>query len=219
MTAEAENIIANAPAPWSLTGDGYILLCRFSRAFAQGAGGAYPVRGAGIGAVMIVRYASTPVAPYDELLIVPGALALPGRTGYSISRIYVSTMASVVNGIANWAIPKELATFSFEAIDGHTERVRVGDPETGEPFADYTLSAGGLTFPISAAILPPLVQYRDGMTFVTRVMATGQAQFATLIQTWADGVRFPAIRKRQVLAAVKVKSFRMTFPTPHVLHD
>ncbi|KEP48995.1 hypothetical protein V565_110650 [Rhizoctonia solani 123E] len=55
-----------------------------------------------LGTIQLIRYHSSPVGPYDELLYVPGQLNYKvGNTslsGLSITRIYVSTFALVVNG-------------------------------------------------------------------------------------------------------------------------
>jgi acetoacetate decarboxylase len=57
------------------------------------------------------------VGPYQELLFIPGLFHIDGRYTFSISKIYVSTEASVRSGIENWAIPKELADFKIDTQD------------------------------------------------------------------------------------------------------
>jgi acetoacetate decarboxylase len=69
-----------------------------------------------------VRYSNSQpqtsgVGPYKELLFIPGVFHINGRYTYSISKIYVSTEASVRSGIENWAIPKEVADFTIEDQD------------------------------------------------------------------------------------------------------
>ena len=55
---------------------------------------------------------SLAVGPYDELMIIPGLFSRPGKDGgepsyaLAITRIYVSTVASVANGRRLWGIPK-----------------------------------------------------------------------------------------------------------------
>jgi len=66
-----------------------------------------------------VRYKSGPAGPYDELLFVPGNLKNPTtdkKAALSVTRIYVSSLASVVNGRRNWNIPKHLGRFEFTSI-------------------------------------------------------------------------------------------------------
>ncbi|CAE6527829.1 unnamed protein product [Rhizoctonia solani] len=71
----------------------------------------------GLGTIQLIRYHSSPVGPYDELLYVPGQMNFKvggsSLSGLSITRIYVSSFASVVNGRRNWNIPKRLARFEF----------------------------------------------------------------------------------------------------------
>ncbi|KAG0146714.1 hypothetical protein CROQUDRAFT_657067 [Cronartium quercuum f. sp. fusiforme G11] len=71
----------------------------------------------GMGTIQIIRYHSSPIGPYDELMIVPGEFALPDELHRGplprITRIYVSTLQSVFSGRLNWNVPKHLAQFKF----------------------------------------------------------------------------------------------------------
>ncbi|EGG02612.1 uncharacterized protein MELLADRAFT_53349 [Melampsora larici-populina 98AG31] len=71
----------------------------------------------GAGTVQIVRYFSSPVGPYDELMYIPGNFNVPEELGGGsmpqITRIYVSSLQSVLNGKTNWNTPKNLAHFDF----------------------------------------------------------------------------------------------------------
>ncbi|QRV74365.1 hypothetical protein RhiJN_02379 [Ceratobasidium sp. AG-Ba] len=76
----------------------------------------------GLGAIQLIRYHTSPVGPYDELLYIPGNMSYktgPNSTisGLSITRIYVSSIASIVNGRRNWNTPKKLAKFEFTKQD------------------------------------------------------------------------------------------------------
>ncbi|KAG8686268.1 hypothetical protein FRC09_014250 [Ceratobasidium sp. 395] len=76
----------------------------------------------GLGTIQLIRYHTSPVGPYDELLYVPGNMTyktgpISSISGLSITRIYVSTAASIVNGRRNWSIPKQLARFEFKKED------------------------------------------------------------------------------------------------------
>lgn len=125
----AESPFADAPAPWHCEGECFWL-------FGYARGGTYPppvafntLEGAssyadpetsgafkgGLMFVMIVRYTSSPVGPYDELMYVPGQFAVPPNKSAAnrITRIYVSTKESVYNGRKNWNIPKHVAHFTF----------------------------------------------------------------------------------------------------------
>jgi len=69
----------------------------------------------GLTNIMIVRYADTPVGPYDELIWGAGKFHAPpaGKDASRITRIYVSSKDSVYNGRKNWNIVKEQAHFTF----------------------------------------------------------------------------------------------------------
>lgn len=71
----------------------------------------------GAGTVQINRYHSSPVGPYDELILVPGEFSVPEELGAhylpKITRIYVSSLQSVFNGRIHWNVSKNLAHFEF----------------------------------------------------------------------------------------------------------
>ncbi|QRV78562.1 hypothetical protein RhiJN_06577 [Ceratobasidium sp. AG-Ba] len=80
----------------------------------------------GLGTIQLIRYHTSPVGPYDELLYVPGNMSYktgPSSTisGLSVTRIYVSSTASVVNGTAAKLQVKSFPSFSsyhLFAFDG-----------------------------------------------------------------------------------------------------
>ncbi|KAH9812002.1 hypothetical protein DFH28DRAFT_931265 [Melampsora americana] len=71
----------------------------------------------GAGTVQIIRYHSSPVGPYNELIFIPGNFSMPKELGggsmAQITRIYVSSLQSVFNGRTHWNTPKSLAHFEF----------------------------------------------------------------------------------------------------------
>lgn len=72
-----------------------------------------PIRATGISLVAwaLVRYAETPVGPYDEI----AATLLPGDgSDYGhIPFIVVDSLPSIVGGRTNWLLPKALAEFDW----------------------------------------------------------------------------------------------------------
>ena len=63
----------------------------------------------------ILRYSDSPVGPYDELAIIPGAWEVEGKgkdgkvrkmRDMRITGIWVSRVETLVNGRRNWGIPK-----------------------------------------------------------------------------------------------------------------
>ncbi|KAH9818014.1 hypothetical protein DFH28DRAFT_1123950 [Melampsora americana] len=83
----------------------------------------------GTGTVQIIRYHSSPVGPYDELMIVPGNFNVPDELGggcmSQITRIYVSSLQSVLNGRTHWNVPKNLAHFEFISVPSGSVTIKV----------------------------------------------------------------------------------------------
>jgi hypothetical protein len=214
--------ITLAPAPWHLQGRGYLAIFRFNKDFAETKGLVPPGSFAGsFGAIMIVRYDSSPVGPYSELLFIPGKV----RAGivhsgidrwHRITKIYVSTTESVVNGKRNWAIPKELADFSFVRDKKH-ETVHVS--MDGKAFFNATLTPRGPRFPVSTAFLPlPLVQeHEDGTFLYTKFSGTGKGRLATMEEVQADQTYFPDFSLIKPLVTVAVDPFSLVFPVAEAL--
>lgn len=207
------------PPPWTLRGRGYVLLYWFSEAWArQYAHLADWQRAdfrAGLGAVMLVDYAESGVGPYQELLLIPGRARVGRKRRFSISKIYVSTEASTGNGRKNWGIPKETARFDWQpaANGGDTVTVCVGERVA----FSATLRAGGLSFPLTTALLPFTIGQRlDGETFLTRPCATGWAKPARLIDLQTDPDLFPNLSDLKPLAVLALRDFQMTFPFPEI---
>jgi hypothetical protein len=162
--------VQRAAAPWTLEAESYLLFLKLSslphglydpleQAWADQGLGEFT---GGLGAIMIVRYTSTPVGPYDELMLIPGNFSVPQpsngppkipKKALRIARIYVSQRTTTYNGRLNWNIPKHLARFEFSAPV--TERGAT-PPEklTVKVFAPGTVEGDG-TAPFFACALSP----------------------------------------------------------------
>ena len=121
--------IKKYPAPWDLKGKGYIFLYKFNKKFVEQSGKVPEFLKdsftGGFGSVMLVNYKQSNAGPYGELLFIPGKFKFNNKKLDNISKIYVSTMESVVNGRLNWGIPKEKADFSFGGPSTHPTLLRV----------------------------------------------------------------------------------------------
>lgn len=217
MISPSQTIPA-VPAPWSLEGNGYIMMFKFDREFVLENSGLSPAlatsfRG-GLGWVMLVDYTQSDAGPYRELLFIPGKFQWHSHHHYTITRIFVSTQNSVINGRRNWGIPKELADFAITRQDDHTERIQVSLGQ--HTVADFTLHSFGPALAVTSAILPAqrrtLVQPFEGQTFLTAPGGSGSIQPAQLTNVSIDGAHFPDIRYGRLIAAVRVRDFQMTFP-------
>lgn len=201
--------ITVTPAPWRLTGSGWILAVRFSREAAHAClpAALHAAWRGGVGVLMWVDYDDSPVGPYRELLLVPGLMALGGRTRPMVSHIWVDSPASRVSGRSNWGIPKELADFTVED-GGQRWAARVG----GELLAEAELEPGRLRLPARTGVLPralrTLVQPWEGGLLSTSPRARGTVRSGHL-----RALRSPFLpREPAVLGVVQVERFRMTFP-------
>ena len=204
--------------PWTLTGNGLVLIAHFPEAFVRQHGFLDEYQQAGyrgwVGTVMLVEYESSDVGPYCELLFIPGLFRLKGRTTFSISKIYVSTQVSVDNGIENWGIPKEQADFNITTQPDGSKTYQVS--KAGQPFFSVRVSASGLSFPVSTKLLPgfQVTQCLRDQMLLTAPSASGTGQFASFHGLQIDGAYFPDIRQGTTLAAIALRSFKLVFPIP-----
>jgi hypothetical protein len=209
-----------APAPWTLTGNGIILLYRFSEKWIKENGFLADYqqdsfRGI-VGSVMLVDYHTSPVGPYQELLFIPGYFKMGGKNTFSISKIYVSSQESVWNGIKNWGIPKEQADFSIEQPDQQTKTFTASLND--KPFFEASIKRGRLSFPFSSSLFPFNITQRHGQDLLlTKPSAKGKAYFADIKAIKIDSQLFPDLSTLRPLAALVVENFEMTFPIPQQL--
>ena len=214
--------IIDAPAPWQLTGRGFICLLRPEPELLDKhswvpdslAG----KRRGGLSLMMFVDYASSPAGPYHELLFIPAQYQFEdGRKRFSISRIFVSTMDSVVNGQRNWGIPKQLADFKVSDRQNSTQ---VALSKDGKTFADLSFEAFGPKLPVPRGLLPKawrtLAQHWQDQTFVYQPNANGKARLARTRELNFDASEFPDLQRSSVLASFNLSTFNMTFPVAQI---
>lgn len=209
--------MANYPAPWNLKGKGYIILYKFRKDFVQNNANLPEFLKdhfiGGLGSVMLVDYSSSDVGPYGEFLLIPGKFQHRDRKLNTISKIFVSTMESVLNGQENWGIPKEQADFNFQSINKNSERVQISI--NGTSVADMTLKSFGVKFPVNTKLLPfPLVQKHDNKYFYTQFFGGGTGQLAKIDHISINSQLFPDISSIKPIAVIKVNPFNITFPVP-----
>lgn len=205
------------PAPWRLSGTGYILLCKFPPEFVRAHGGLsaelqHAFKG-GLGTVMVVDYAQSDAGPYQELLFIPGRFSLAGQGCFHVPRIYVSSQASIVNGRRNWAIPKEQADIQFTHAGRHESVTFSRNGIHGGQLRVKTLP---LKLPVTTALLPAglrtLIQPSPEGLLKTVISAYGLAQAVKVEEICFAADFFPPVEKQHILLAVKVPVFHMAFP-------
>ncbi|KAI0262232.1 hypothetical protein BC834DRAFT_959000 [Gloeopeniophorella convolvens] len=187
-----------------------------------------PVNGApqwkgGAANVVLVRYADSPVGPYDELIFIVTGFASPHEKGTAgrITAIYVSTDKSVWNGRRNWNIQKHRARFDFAPTGKRSSSVRVFLPDAEKPFFTASVSESalpGLPVPsfllnsIARLVQPPLLvsEPKDTAigTFGKWLSITpsyrGRWRLAYIQQAedgnegYGDGINYPRIKPRWI---------------------
>lgn len=216
----SNNTVAEYPAPWELQGRGYILLYKFKKAFIKEQGNVPDfLKGqfaGGFGSVMLVNYEKSNAGPYGEFLFIPGKFHFRKKRLDNISKIYVSSEESVVNGRRNWAIPKEQADFTFERSTAERDEhicIKCGDTEV----ADFVIRCGCLKFPVSTKLLPfPLVQKQDGKYFFTSFSGHGMGRLARIKRVSVNPAMFPDISTVKPIAVIAVDPFDITFPKARI---
>lgn len=193
------------PPPWALHGDGHGLLVWMP--------------GGGAALMLFVRYADSDVGPYDELLWLDAwGLLVGGARRHTVSRIYVSTEASVFNGRVNWGLPKELASFSVTSLGALSERVAVTS-SLGH-VASFSYRSSARSVPVDGGLLPArwrtLVQVADGRKFEMAPRARGRLRRARFSELAMSPGLFPDVNRGRVLAGFSLTGFEMMFPVPEI---
>ena len=207
-------------APWNLTGDGYIMSFKFPRNFIDGncflSDRQKELFAGGTGCIMLVNYKSSNVGPYSELLFIPGKFTYQRSKLYTVSKIYVSTEASLKNGRNNWGLPKELASFSFIKDGNSIEKIKI--TRDGATIMDIGIQASGLPLPLNTCLMPyPLIQQLDGKTFFVNFKGRGTGRFGQILKVDVNQEFFPNFAFFKHVAIIKVSNFKLTFPRARIM--
>lgn len=205
----------HTPLPWHLTGDGYILNYWLSPQLTHHLK-RFNLEESKFGRliqIVLVRYHTSPVGPYDELLLLDHKMN-HFKMHSNIPKIYVSTQASIDEGRFHWGIPKELAQFNWEftktcllcEISTQGEKLRI----------HLNLSNPSFSFPVSSNILPSQLlriqqqdqqyQYNFSPSFKGHLTYISQAQ-------WHSSQNiFPDLSQALFLKGFYSKNFELIFP-------
>jgi len=218
MHNEPKQTYQISPAPWHLKGEGYLLLYRYNQDFLNKEGCIAEElklkQKWNIGSVMLVNYLDSPVGPYGELLFIPGMFQVNGKSYWHISKIYVSSLDSVMNGRDNWGIPKELAQFEFSSLSKGLNSVKVAINE--QLVFSCNFKDWGPSFPINTSIFPfEFYQPLNGKQYLTHPKGSGNAHFTKpkLLETGLG--LFPSIGTQTRLACLHIPDFKLAFPIPN----
>ncbi|MGE5583882.1 MAG: hypothetical protein ACM3X9_15300 [Bacillota bacterium] len=209
------------PAPWDLTGRGYIMFFKFPPQFIREFGfldGRFQKGFHGkTGCIIFGDYQQSKVGPYQELFFVPGKIHYHHRNLYTISKVFGSTAESVENARQNWGIPKELAAFSVTQVTNNLENIKV--TQNGVPVIDITIRTpdSGLPLPLNTFFMPfPLVQHMDGKTYYLNVKGHGSGRLGQILKVEVNPELFPNFAFFKHVAIIKVNRFQVRFPVPKI---
>lgn len=215
--AQEQNI--NQFPPWHLQGEGFILNYWLTPSFIQQAK-AFRVAPSALGRVvqvLLIRYESSPVGPYDELLILDHPLISKRRLS-SIPKIYVSTHESVAHGQALWGIPKEYAEFEWEEhhqdticrISHQGHQMSLSIRKTRSPRQFYINSHH-----IPASMLK-IQQAWEGQRFDFSPQFRGYLSKVSQVEWHNTGDIFPDFSKAKYLQSFYIPKFNLIFPEAQI---
>ena len=199
-------------APWNLKGRGYVIIYKFNKDFVKDNCSLPPFLNyrfkGGFGAIMIMDYFESNVGPYQELLFIPGKFIYNNKKYYSITKIYVSSMESVVNGKENWGMPKQFANFNF-----NDDFSKISVDIEGINILDFKANYRHLKFPLSTKLVPlPLVQRYNKKDYYTKFFGKGKARFAKVKKLKINSTLFPKVEDQRRLFSLRIEDFNITFP-------
>lgn len=212
-----------APPPWQLRGSGCIFALQLPNHVLDHSPWTPTAlrasRRGPLSLAMLVDYHDSPVGPYGELLFIPGRFRFGADHLASITRILVSSQASVTAGRRNWGIPKDRADFDLQLGHEGINRGRVTDID-GALIADFVLQGKGPRLPLTTRLVPrawrTLGQQWEGREYRYAPSATGHFRRADVLDWQFATDRFPDLRQGRLLSALQITDFSMTFPAPRM---
>lgn len=218
QTSEESNnsLIEIVKAPWRLVGRGWVFVFHLDedqrKALACQGVDLQLLNSKSFASLMLVEYLSSNAGPYFELLFIPGKVASPLGSGYTINRILVSTQISVNSGRANWGIPKDLADFQVEK-NSNCETWSI--KHNSDLVLKAKMSSSWLPLPLLSP-MTPIVQYFEDNIFKFRLFGYGMGRLARIEELEINSDLFPNIQKIKPILGVYIPSFRLNFPEPRV---
>jgi hypothetical protein len=213
--------VALHPAPWQLQASAYVFVVRMPDEVLDREAFAPPSlagkRCGNTSYFLYVDYRASNCGPYHEMMVAPAAYDFGEDRYLSITRIYVSTYDSVVNGRANWGIPKDRADFLRER-EGKIDHIQVS--RDGHVIADMRFKPFSLAVPVTSWLLPSglrtLMQHWQGKSYRFALSAKGSMRLGKVIEWKFDPKLFPDLARGKVIAGAHFPTFDMTFPIPRV---
>ncbi|HOT46051.1 MAG TPA: acetoacetate decarboxylase family protein [Spirochaetota bacterium] len=210
--------VPRLPAPWTLRGHAFAFLVKMpedvldSRCFVapELAG-----RRAGRFSIfMYVNYSSSNAGAYHELLFLPARHEFSGSKRWTISKIYVSGMETLVNGRENWGIPKEMADFDSFVDSSGIERVRASSGNS--VFANMEFAPYGPSFPVTSSLLPSFIRtlahYREGKLYTVTPRLRCVSRLARVRAMAFNDKFFPDVSRGTIMMGGYLGNFTAVFP-------
>ncbi len=214
--------VPRLPAPWTLRGHAFVFLVKMpeddleSRCFinpelAGRRAGRFSV-------LMYVNYSGSNAGAYHELMFLPARHEFNGSKRWTISKIYVSGMETLVNGRENWGIPKEMADFDSFIDSSGIERVRVSSGNS--VFADMAFAPYGPSFPVTSSLMPSFIRtlahYREGKLYTVTPALRCMSRLARVRAMSFDDNFFPDVSRGRVIFGGYLGNFTAVFPAARV---
>lgn len=214
---------ALVPPPWRLAGSGWIFLFTFEEGFLRERalvphelGDDFEAR---LGVLMLVDYRRSNVGPYRELLFLVGRDLQWRHHLFAITRIYVSTEVSAVNGRHHWGIPKQTAEFQV-VRKGEAERAIVLRDGLAEVDLSVAPVPKSLVLPGVSSLLPrswrTLCQPWNHHFYYTRLSGWGMVRRARLLDFRTLPHLFPDVTEGEFVDGFRLEDFRLRFPPAQI---
>ncbi len=203
-------------APWTLSGEAYVMIYKFSKAFVE-KNAFLPefLKGTfngGMGTVLFFDFKETPVGPFRMLAFMPSRFLWNQLDRTTVSKCYVDSQEAAFNLRENWGINAEMADFEqglFE--EEEVIRLRKEDAE----FFEIRLRPGKINFPVNTKYVSfaGLVQQKGKAFLTTNFHAKSQARLASLKYCRSSKGFFPDVSKHTALTIMRMDNFSLTFET------
>lgn len=211
MTADAKNF----PPPWKLYGEGFLIpfLSDKKRNLEQGFIRPEDKNNfvGGLGACMLLNYATSNIGPHQELLFIPGDFKHKGKTYKKITKSYVSSHDLIKVSKSNWGIEREFASFEW-LTKNNTSDIRVAFDD--KLILEAKIHKRFLYFPITTKLFPVhFLQKAEDCYLHTRFSGHGKAKVATIQNFETNPDYFPNIKKAGILRfAFGIDQMHTNFP-------
>jgi hypothetical protein len=214
--------VARAEAPWLLRGDAFVVFTTSStETNLSDAGIPHELRGIYhnlFNVMLVADCRESPVGPYRELLYVPGRFRFSfDDERLSVTRSYISTQAGAMNRRANWNVPSKLSEISIRSDHPDHAAFSVGR----DGFAAFSFELFGPELPINGKVIPEAFrifgQLRKDVTLLHSLSVTGTMRAARFTPHSFDTSMFPDMKKRELIAAIKISDFLLELPAAQSL--